>query len=112
MSEDGVGVELLVEGIDQECLVLFAVLDGCGGLFEDVFRGVHEDLVQVFLVADLVEKGVERLDPDQFLLHADGIPEGEESLKVAKCHRWTGQRKLRLFEGSAYLASRSSHHPS
>lgn len=87
MSEDGIRVELLVEGIDQKCLVLLAVLDGCGSLFEDIFCGVHEYLVQVFLMADLVEKSVERLDPDQFLLNAYGITESEESFKVAKCHR-------------------------
>lgn len=87
MSEDGIGVELLVEGIDKKRLVLLAVLDSRGDLLEDVFRGVHEDLVQVFLMADLVKECVERLDPDQFLLHAYGISERKKSFKVAECHR-------------------------
>lgn len=87
MSEDGIRVELLVEGVDQESLILFAVLDSRGYLLEDIFGGVHENLVQVFLMADLVKKGVERLDPNQFLLHAQRIAKGEKSFKIAECHR-------------------------
>lgn len=101
MSDDGIRAVLLVEGIDQKCLVLFAVLNSRGDLFENLYGGVHENLVQVFLLANLVQKGVEGLDPNQLLLHAQSVTKGKKSFEIAKCHRYTRSDVLSLLGDGA-----------
>lgn len=87
VSDDGIRVVLLVESIDEERLVLFAVLNRRRSLFENLCGGVHENLIQMFLLAHLVQKGVERFDPVQFLLHAQSVPKRKECFEIAECHR-------------------------
>ena len=56
MSEDSICVVVVIERVDKERVVPYATLDGPGYLVEYFLCCVHEYLIQVFLLARLVEK--------------------------------------------------------
>lgn len=68
VGDHGIRAVLLIERINEERLVLDAVLDGGRNLVEDFFGGIDEDLVQVLLLPNPVQESVERLDTRQLTL--------------------------------------------
>lgn len=87
VSNYGIRVEVVIKGIDQECLILLAILDGRRGLGKCVFGGIHKDLVKSRVEADLNQQCVERLDAVQFPLHTQRVSKGVEGFEVAEYHR-------------------------
>lgn len=86
MSNDGIRVEIIIEGIDKECPIPLAILDSRRRLCERFFSGIHKDLVKTGIEADLNQQCVERLDAAQFPLHTQGVSKGIKCFEVAKYH--------------------------
>lgn len=55
VGDHSIRVVLFIECIDQERLVLIPILDGCRRLREELLGGIHKNLVQVLLLAYLIE---------------------------------------------------------
>lgn len=112
MSENSIRTVFDVESVDEERIIPDAILNGLGYLSKDLFCCVHEDLVEIFLMANLFQETRQRLYPHEFVLDKDQITKSKKILKVAKRDRCTGQpvssTLLVLFE--AYLSSHNSRH--
>lgn len=87
MGDHRIRSVLLIERIDEERLVVDAVLDGGRYLVEDSLSRVDKELVQMFLLPRLVQDSVERLDACQLALQADWVTKSEKRFEVAECHR-------------------------
>ena len=113
MSDDSVRAVLFIERIDQERLILLAILDSRRSLLEELLGSVHKDLVQVLLLTDLIKKRIEGLDSGELPLHPQRVSESEERLKVAKSHSCDERRirfplSIRCISDITYLASHNS----
>lgn len=87
MCDDCSRAVLFVESLNQESLILVAILDRSHQLLEDVHCGIHKNFIQLFLLPDLVEKGIETFDPCEFASHAVEVSKVEQGLKITKGHR-------------------------
>lgn len=89
MAQNGAGVVLVVESIHEELIVAHTSLDRLGNLGEDLLCRLHEDPVNVFFLADLLEQYVQGLDPFVLLVYLKRIAQVKEALKIPERDRYT-----------------------
>lgn len=91
MSENGIRTVFDVESVDEKRIIPDAILNGLDYLRKDLFCCVHEDLVEIFLMANLFQETRQRLYPHEFVLDKNQITKRKKILKVAKRDRCTSQ---------------------
>lgn len=89
MADNGAGVVLVVECIDEELIVVHTSVDRLGDLCEDFLCRLHEEPVDLFVVADLLEQYVQGLDAFELLAYLEQIAQVKEALEIAECDRYT-----------------------
>ena len=112
MSKNGIRTVFDVESVDKKRIIPDAILNGLDYLRKDLFCCVHEDLVEIFLMANLFQETRQRLYPHEFVLNQDQITKSKKILKVAKRDRCTNQpiSKAFFFIFDTYLSNHNYRH--
>lgn len=87
MRDDGARIVLIIESFFKERFIAYTILYGLGYLRQDTFCSIHENLIQMFLLTDLIEQCTQRFDSEQLVLNLERISVVEKILKVSKRDR-------------------------
>lgn len=87
MGQNRIRAVFRIERVDKKRVITNAILDGLDYLCKDLFCGIHKNLVEIFLVTNLIQHARQRLYPHELILHEDDIAKTKEILEVTKSDR-------------------------